>query len=240
VGLTSSRRLAAAVAVRLWQPPTHEQAANGSPRSRPLGGQGLPVQRPSRRTPRRPVRVRPCGQQLRPERRPGRQPQRREHARRGQHRQRRTDGGSRRRCPARRASMPEYARCHPSGGCQPELPPRTRPTHALRSPPPKPRRPAGLPRSRSAAKSRHDSLTPAGLNRPGFDGVSTEPRAVHQLDAPNPWEGLHVRLDADAGDLYLPALETAGTFGFRRFPFFQALRGSGGATPRGDPGASRA
>jgi hypothetical protein len=44
---------------------------------------------------------------------------------------------SRRRCRARRANMPEYGRCRPSGGYQPELPPRTLPKHALRSPPPR-------------------------------------------------------------------------------------------------------
>jgi len=67
---------------------------------------------------------------------------------------------SRRRCRARRANMPEYGRCRPSGGYQPELPPRTLPKHALRSPPPTPQRSAGLRRSASAANSQHDFLTP--------------------------------------------------------------------------------
>ena len=137
----------------------------GGYRDRITARRGPPVQRPSRRMPRRLVRVRLCGQQLRLDQRPGRPPQRRERERRGQHGQRRNDGGSRRRCRARRANMPEYGRCRPSGGYQPELPPRTWPTHALRSPPPKPQRSAGLPRSASAANSQHDFLTPIGSLR---------------------------------------------------------------------------
>jgi hypothetical protein len=91
----------------------------------------------------------------------------------------RNDGGPLRRR-ARHGQKPAAGRWHHGGGYRPELPPRTLPARAPRSPPPTPRRSAGHLRSASAENPDRDSFTG---RRSGPHAAHRQPDAVERLAA---------------------------------------------------------
>ena len=173
---THSHRRAAAAAGRLWPPRTSGRVASGSPRLRPPAGRGRPAQPPWRHTRRHPGRGRPYEGCLRPARLLGRRPPLLECSHHERRRGRRNGDGPPRR-QAHREKRPVAGRWHHGGGYPMELPPRTIPAPAPRTPPPKPRRSAGQLRSTSAVNAYPDSprrsAQPPRVTHPASAGCRT-------------------------------------------------------------------
>jgi hypothetical protein len=115
---------------------------------------------------------------LRPARPLGRRSPLRERSPHERRHERRNGAGPLRR-QARHEQRPVPGRWHHVGGYPPELPPRTVPAPAPRSPPPTPRRSAGQPRSVSAQNPHRDSPGVSALG-PSMPRIG-KPDAVERL-----------------------------------------------------------
>ncbi len=115
---------------------------------------------------------------MRPARPLGQRPPLRERSPHERRHERRNGGGPLRR-QARHGQRPVGGRWHHEGGYPPELPPRTIPAPAPRSPPPTPRRSAGQLRSASAENPHADS--PARFGARALHAADRQPEAVKRL-----------------------------------------------------------